>query len=147
MAINPGSDLLIDALQAAEPQRVKTAADRLAGLAVDNGSTAAAFDEAMAAESSGLQGAASKGPLTVTVRNQTTVIPKSAHPYRQFEATMLKSFFDMMLPHDAKAVYGKGLAGDVWRSMLAEALATTVSNGQGIGVAKELEARARRTKS
>jgi peptidoglycan hydrolase FlgJ len=147
MAINPGSDLLIDALQAAEPQQAKAAAGRLSSLAVDNGSTAAAFNEAMAAESTGLQGAASKGPFKVTVRSQATVIPKSAHPYRQFEATMLKSFFDMMLPHDAKAVYGKGLAGDVWRSMLAESLATTVANGQGVGVARELEARARRTKS
>ncbi len=147
MAINPGSDLLSEALLAAEPKQAKAAAERLAKLAPGDGSAAAAFHEVMAAEAASPQFAPSKVPLSVTVRSQATVIPKPTHPYQLFEAAMLKSFFEMMLPTKAKAVYGSGLAGDCWRSMLAEALGTAASQGQGIGVARELEARARRTKS
>ncbi len=44
MAINPGSDLLNDALMAAEPQRAKSAAERLASLAVSGDSAAPAFE-------------------------------------------------------------------------------------------------------
>ena len=70
-----------------------------------------------------------------------------ASPYQQFEATMLKSFFETMLPKKADAVFGSGLAGDVWKSMLAELLATMVSRTKSIGIARQLETRARRTKS
>ena len=72
---------------------------------------------------------------------------KPANPYQQFEATMLKSFFETMLPKKANAVFGSGLAGDVWKSMLAKSLGTAVSRTKSIGIARELETRARRTKS
>ncbi len=147
MAINPGSDLLTEALLAAEPQQAKAAAERLAELAPVDSSAAAAFEKTLAAEAAGPQFATPKMPLSVSIGSQATVIPKPAHPYQLFEATMLKSFFEMMLPTKAKAVFGSGLAGDCWRSMLAQALGTAASQGQGIGIARELEARARRTKS
>jgi flagellar protein FlgJ len=147
MAINPGSDLLTDALLAAEPQRAKAATDRLANLAASDGTAAAEFDNALAAQPVSAQAAAAQHPLSVTIRSQATVVRKPAHPYQLFEATMLKSFFESMLPNNAKSVFGAGLAGNVWKSMLADSLGTTVSKGKGIGIARELEARARRTKS
>jgi peptidoglycan hydrolase FlgJ len=147
MAINPGSDLLTDALLAAEPQRAKAAAERLAKLAPAGNSEVPSFDGVLAAEEAVPEFAPQKTPVSVHIGSQQTVIPKSTQPYRQFEAAMLKSFFEMMLPTKAKSYYGSGLAGECWRSMLAEALGTAASQGQGIGVARQLEARAKRTKS
>jgi hypothetical protein len=147
MAINPGSDLLTDALLAAEPQRAKAASERLAALAVNSGSEAPAFEEALAAESPAPVAVASKSPLTVSVGSQATFVAKPAHPYQQFEAVMLKSFFETMLPSKANSVFGSGLAGDVWKSMFAQSLATAVSETKGVGVARQLEARAQNNKS
>jgi peptidoglycan hydrolase FlgJ len=152
MAINPGSDLLSDALLAAEPQRAKAAAERLAALAVDSSgeaAAAAAFDEALT-DSPGAEAgplALLKAPLSVTVRNQTMYAAKPANPYEQFEATMLKSFFETMLPSNANSVFGSGLAGEVWKSMFAESIAKQVARTKSIGIARELEERARRAKS
>ena len=148
MAINPGSDLLSDALLAAEPQRAKAATDRLAGLAANDGAAAPAFEEALDAEAAATpRTGGTKSPLTVTIGSQQTVVSNPVSPYQQFEATMLKSFFETMLPKKADAVFGSGLAGDVWKSMLAESLATMVSRTKSIGIARVLESRARRTKS
>ncbi len=72
---------------------------------------------------------------------------KPANPYEQFEAVMLKSFFEAMLPVSANSVFGSGLAGDIWKSMFAQSLGTAVAHTKSVGVARELEARARRTKS
>ena len=33
---------------------------------------------------------------------------------------MLQTFIQNMLPKDAEAVYGKGMAGDMWKSLMAE---------------------------
>ncbi len=147
MAINPGSDLLNDALMAAEPQRAKSAAERLASLAVSGDSAAPAFEDALAAEPAVPQAVASKSPVTVSIGSQATVVRKPASPYQQFEAAMLKSFFEAMLPSNANSVFGSGFAGEVWKSMFAQSLATSVSHTKSIGIARELEARARRTKS
>jgi flagellar protein FlgJ len=147
MAINPGSDLLTDALLAAEPRRAKAATDRLANLAASDGAAAAEFDNALAAQPVSTQAAAAQHPLSVSIGSQATVVRKPAHPYQLFEASMLKAFFESMLPNNAKSVFGAGLAGNIWKSMLADSLGTTVSKGKGVGIARQLEASARRPKS
>lgn len=148
MAINPGSDILSDALMAAEPLRAKAAADRLASLAAGDASAVPAFDEAMAAQLDGPQAGALKNPVTaVSIGSQATVVDKPANPYEQFESAMLKTFFETMLPSNANSVFGSGFAGGVWKSMLAQSLGTSVSHTKRLGIAQELEARARRAKS
>jgi flagellar protein FlgJ len=147
MARNPGSDLLSDALLAAEPQQARAAAEKLAKLAASDSAVAAAFEDALAGEPAVTPSAGLRGPLSVSIGSQGLHGGKPANPYEQFEATMLKSFFETMLPSKANAIFGSGLAGDVWKSMFAEALANAVSRTKSVGVAKELEARARRPKS
>jgi peptidoglycan hydrolase FlgJ len=147
MAINPGSDLLSDALLAAEPQRAKAAADRLNALAAGNtGEVAAAFEDALGDAPEALPLSLLKGPLSVSIGNQSTVVNKPENPYEQFEATMLKTFFEAMLPN-ANSVFGTGLAGEVWKSMFAESIAKSVARSKSIGIARELEERAKRAKS
>jgi len=58
--------------------------------------------------------------------------------FRKFEAMMLQSFLQSMLPTESEAVYGEGLAGDMWRSMLAEQIAGVMAERGGIGVADRI---------
>jgi hypothetical protein len=48
-----------------------------------------------------------------------------------------------MLPKNATNVYGKGTAGEVWRSMLAERIGEELAKSGQIGVAERLESSAR----
>ena len=47
-------------------------------------------------------------------------------------------FVESMLPKDASDVFGKGTAGTIWRSMLAEQIGNEMAKGNGIGIAKQL---------
>lgn len=62
---------------------------------------------------------------------------RSATPesFKRFEAMVLQTFIQNMLPKDGAAVYGKGMAGDMWKAMLAEKVATVVAERGGIGIA------------
>jgi flagellar protein FlgJ len=58
--------------------------------------------------------------------------------FRRFEAMVLQTFIQNMLPKDGAAVYGKGMAGDMWKAMLAERVATVVAERGGIGIADRM---------
>lgn len=57
---------------------------------------------------------------------------------KEFEAFVLQSFIQEMLPKNAEGVYGPGIAGDIWRSMMAEKLAFEVAERGGIGIADQV---------
>ena len=42
-----------------------------------------------------------------------------------------------MLPKDSEEVYGKGNAGEIWKSMMAEQFADTISRNGGVGIAEQ----------
>jgi len=41
---------------------------------------------------------------------------------------------ETMLPKEGDATFGKGTAGGVWRSMLADKLAAELTRGKGLGI-------------
>ena len=61
-----------------------------------------------------------------------------AEPYRQFEAFVLQTFIESMLPKDANHVFGDGIAGSFWSSMLAEQIAGQLAEAGGLGIADTL---------
>ena len=70
----------------------------------------------------------------------TTEAGKTAAPesFKRFEAMVLQTFIQNMLPKDGAAVYGKGMAGEMWKSMLAEKVAGVVAERGGIGIADRM---------
>jgi len=58
----------------------------------------------------------------------------------QFEAFVLQSFVQSMLPKNATNVYGRGTAGEVWRSMLAEKIGEELARSGQVGIAQRLAA-------
>lgn len=53
----------------------------------------------------------------------------------QFEALLMQNFIEAMLPKDADNVFGSGIAGGFWRSMLAEKLAMELAHAGTLGIA------------
>lgn len=58
--------------------------------------------------------------------------------YKRFEAMVLQTFVQNMLPREGSAVYGKGMAGDMWKSMMAEQIAGVMAERGGIGIADKM---------
>ncbi|MBV2144356.1 rod-binding protein [Falsochrobactrum sp. TDYN1] len=140
MAINPPSDLVMDVARAADPQAYRVAAERLksisGGTVVAGAATGltrdnfASFSESLAAG--------------VSVRPDGG---NAANPaYRKFEAFMLQSFVQSMFTSDTTATFGKGISGEYWKSMMAEAMANKMADTGGVGVARMLEEQAARNK-
>lgn len=117
MAISPPSDIVLDVAQAVGKPDLEAARARLADASAARRSSGAAFS-LMEGASREAKGAA--GP------------ERKAHV--QFEAMVLRNFMETMLPKENEAVYGKGLAGDMWKSLMAEQLANVVAERGGIGI-------------
>ncbi|MEO5323413.1 rod-binding protein [Mesorhizobium sp. CC13] len=132
MAISPPSDIVLDVAKAAEPAGVRAAR---AALANRTGAAAGTF-------SLGETPAVAGGSLTrETVTDGLERQPDKAAPaesMKRFEAMVLQTFIENMLPKNTESVYGQGMAGDMWKSMMAERLADTVAERGGIGIAKQV---------
>ncbi len=87
--------------------------------------------------------AAANATFSAEAKAETATTPAAGptatpETFRRFEAMVLQTFIQNMLPKDGAAVYGKGMAGDMWKSMLAEKVATVVAERGGIGIADRL---------
>ena len=143
MAIKPPSDLVLDVAAAAHPDRVQAAAARLENASA--GESAAEFArnlDAVAKAAAAASSAAPPAPVapqTLAVQatapdHRAAAQPAAAQPdasrlkaMQKMEAFFLQTVVQEMLPKDAENVYGSGLAGDVWKSMLAEHVAAEIA--------------------
>jgi flagellar protein FlgJ len=153
MTIAPASDIVLDALMAADPAKSRAAAEQLSQMrpsrAGDFDTAIAGADSTQPASSTTAAGAVSqeaaaarallaqRPPARIDTAASGAAIPPA---YRKFEAFVLQTFIESMLPRGSAVNFGKGVAGDVWRSMLAEQLGTAVAKSGGVGIAKFLAA-------
>ena len=63
---------------------------------------------------------------------------RALSPYQKFEAVLLQSFVQEMLPKDDD-LYGDAATGDAYRGMMAEQLANQLARSGRIGIAKMIE--------
>lgn len=54
---------------------------------------------------------------------------------QKFEAFVLQTFIEEMLPKEAEGVFGSGVSGDFWRSLMAEKIAEQVAERGNLGIA------------
>ncbi|MBR0985879.1 rod-binding protein [Bradyrhizobium liaoningense] len=145
MIVTATPDLVLDVLDAADPVTQRAATAKLDALK----SSGADFAATMGAEA-GKAAAAAEQPATKVAEAQSDAVngapvrmikaPASGEVYRKFEAFILQTFVETMLPKESEQVFGKGTAGGVWKSMLAEQLGSQLAKGNGIGIAKQLAA-------
>ena len=85
------------------------------------------------------QSVANDAPSVLAARqSMPQVSTKEASANRDFEAFVLQSFIEAMLPEASENVFGKGIAGETWKSMLAETLAKQLSLSGQTGIAQRL---------
>jgi hypothetical protein len=146
MIVTATSDLVLDVLDAADPVTQRAAAAKLDALKSSDTDFAATMD----AEVGKARATTADQSAAKLVETQSTAVngppvhvikaPASGEVYRKFEAFILQTFVETMLPKDSEQVFGKGTAGGVWKSMLAEQLGSQLAKGKGIGIAKQLAA-------
>ncbi len=138
MAISPPSDLVLDVVKAADPLEVQAAQEKLkANQAAFAANSLAEAGNGFTSAVDILDRAAGKTGLS-DATNRATSSEKVPETYRKFEAMVLQNFIKNMLPSESEDVYGKGATGDIWKGMMAEQLGNVISQGDGIGVAKQL---------
>nr|AWM09371.1 rod-binding protein [Bradyrhizobium symbiodeficiens] len=145
MIVTATPDLVLDVLDAGDPVTQRAAAAKLDALK----SSDADFAATMEAEA-GKAAAAAEQPATKVSEAPSDALngapvrmikaPASVEAYRKFEAFILQTFVETMLPKESEQIFGKGTAGGVWKSMLAEQLGSQLAKGNGIGIAKQLAA-------
>lgn len=125
MAISPPSDIVLDVARAAEPDKLQAARARLASRA--------------AAAGAGLAEAFSVGDLSdSSITAETASSDETPTTYKNFEAMVLSTFVQEMMPKHTDAVYGEGLSGDMWKSLLSQQLGVVIADRGGIGIANHL---------
>lgn len=146
MAISPPSDIVLDVARAADPARLQLAVDRLQklGNGIAGSQFAAAVDEAAPAGGvPGLAGAREKFAALVPAKLDNTasaVSSKNAKTMQQFEAQVIQTFIEQMMPEATANNFGSGTAGGVWRSMLSEQIANQIAKAGGLGLREKVEA-------
>jgi flagellar protein FlgJ len=141
MVFNPRTDVVLEVASAADPSRASLAAQRLNALAGSNAPTA---DFAADLDRAATPATAATEPLSngADARSRLPQAPggpdKLGQAKTQFEAMMLSSFVGEMLPKDTGEVFGQGMAGDMWRSMLAEQVSMQIAKSGKLGIARRL---------
>ncbi|MCP3472665.1 rod-binding protein [Bradyrhizobium sp. CCGUVB1N3] len=146
MIVTPTPDVVLDVLEAADPVTQRAAIAKLDALKSSGTDFAATETEvARVASVAGDQAAAKPPEASLDSSNAVAPVrvikaPSSGDVYRKFEAFVLQVFVETMLPQNAQDLFGKGTAGGIWRSMLAEQLGNQLAQGKGIGIARQLAA-------
>jgi peptidoglycan hydrolase FlgJ len=147
MSISPPSDIILDVARAANPQKMLAATERLVQFAGNRGPDADAFASLVGdiRKERGPDRPFDPATAMVTLQNRQTLgagglrdTLSPLKPYQQFEAFVLQSFVEAMLPKEAESVFGSGTAGDVWKGMLAEKIGAEIAQSGGIGIAEQL---------
>jgi flagellar protein FlgJ len=143
MAVDPSSDIVLEVAKAADPARAAAAAQRLNTLAAAAGAKGTDFTETLAATAADAANSANAAPSAADARARLAAIADSADDKAdkvktQFEAVMLNSFVSQMMPKDSESVFGQGLAGDMWKSMLADQVSRQIAKSDLLGIAKRL---------
>jgi peptidoglycan hydrolase FlgJ len=121
LAALSSTDIIMDVARAADPERVDAARERLSAMAAGRAAPAEF---------------AATGQTTGSFR--AAAPPRGTEAFERFEAFVLQSFLENMMPDDMDSVYGGGLAGGMWKSMMAEQLANQMAKAGGIGIADRI---------
>ena len=143
MSIAPPSDIVLDVAQAADPRRLQAATTKLNAMAAASGGTASGGEPAdfgaLLAGAAGPRPAAAAVPGLPTPFGSHAGPPSSGlSPYQKFEAVLLQTFVQEMLPKDDK-LFGDAASADAYRGMMAEQLADQLARSGRIGIARMIE--------
>ncbi|MCL6229432.1 rod-binding protein [Bartonella bilalgolemii] len=145
MAIQPPSDIVLDVARAADPVEYRTSVEKLYSLQkIARVQTiereGSSFSDLAHANSASVvrDDLISDGIVQQAHIRPQSVKSKEAAVFRDFEAFVLQTFVESMFATDIQSIFGKGQAGQIWKSMMAEQLAKEFAVSGGIGIAQML---------
>lgn len=132
--LDPSKDLLVNVIKAADPLKYQAMVKKLQNARLASLKTKAIENTSFA----------KLEPISQNNNLYNSQIPRAMQvssniPYKKFEAVMLQNFIEKMFTSDTSDVFGKGQAGNIWRSMMSEAIGNEMAEAGGIGIAKMLE--------
>jgi flagellar protein FlgJ len=137
VSITPASDILLDVAKAADPARSAEATARLAQLAENELPSDMQF--------SSLIDTRHREPSEIRIWSMPAPAPKMRHnqhvespaeAVEGLERLLLQRLVESMLPREASTLFGRGTAGDVWRSMLSDQLAAQIASVVDLGITR-----------
>jgi hypothetical protein len=143
MPIDPASDVVLEVVNAADPARAAAAAQRLNAIAGAAAAQTEEFSQTLAQTAPSASAAAAPIAGAADARSRFAdaafaASDKAAKAQVDFEAVLLNGFVKEMLPKDASATFGQGLAGDMWKSMLADQVSRQIAKSGALGIARRL---------
>ena len=124
MAFDFGSDILVDAMRAADPQLAADARLKLQQLSELRGAKTPA-------------GPAFDASMSLADRRET-IKDSPREVLQKFESVVLSTFVQAMMPKDADSVFGEGLSGDMWKAQMAEKIGEQLAKNGGLGITDRL---------
>jgi peptidoglycan hydrolase FlgJ len=131
-------------LKAADPARAQATTQRLTALGGGSVGAADDFAKVLDATAQPIE-RADAGPDLSNMRARLAGVSldeakaqKAAQTEIDFEASMLKTFVDAILPKDEPDIYGQGTSGDIWKSMFADQIARQIAKSGVLGISKRL---------
>ncbi len=132
MSIFPATDIISDVARAADPGKVRTAIKRLEDI---GGEKLLNADASFAVTKAALAPVRIEArPMTIDGAAPTATRTEPLDPMQKFEAFLLQSWLEALLPKEGSGAYGHGPGADIWRSMMAEQLSTQVVRAGGVGL-------------
>lgn len=150
MSFNANNDIILGVVRAADPGRYQAALQKLKGTGVSAFAETASMGGENFSETvrrlgvGGGAGSAALGHFPVSLPATSGLISErrvqgTDDVMRQYEALYLQNAIESALPREADSVYGKGFAGGVWKSFLAQYIAQELSRTDKIGIANVLK--------
>ncbi|MDB5596809.1 MAG: putative flagellar protein FlgJ-like protein [Hyphomicrobiales bacterium] len=135
VSIQPISDIILDVAMAADPAKASAAKQRLSELDDASGRS---FGEVLSAQTGETSTRWSplaearffSAPTGVAIKEKASMDQAK----RGLETLVAKMLVESMLPKEGGTFFGKDNAGGVWRSMLADKIATEMTKGKGLGI-------------
>lgn len=143
MSIFPSTDIISDVARAADPHKREAAMKRLSEISVAHGAPATAFSAILdgprnADPARSLLTLPSAKSTGLSTRPQPAKTP-AAVAAQKFEAYILQSWLELLLPKVEGGTFGSGGAGNIWRSMMAEQLGTQLAKSGAIGIQRIID--------
>jgi hypothetical protein len=140
---NGSTDIVLGVALAADPERYRAAAERLRSMSAEAASGGNVNIEAFSAsvEKALADSVASRPAVLANASpriSAMSVRQTGGNAFGELEAFVLQTFIQSMLPKNASNVFGKGSAGEIWKSMLAEKLGHEVARSGQLGIAARL---------
>jgi hypothetical protein len=140
VAIDPASDIVLGVTLAADPEKYRAAVERLQRLGATAGPASSSWHPTVAAARDDTSARPAAAPAIRAAVSPPRQLRGKPDAFAQLEAFVLQRFIQSMLPKNAARVYGKGTAGEIWKSMLAEKLGAELAGSGQVGIARRLEA-------